>query len=361
MKKLLFISMVIFAILLSSCTKPEKPANPETPEEPGETEVTLESIKLDPVSLEMNAGDSYQLEYQLIPADAKAEKLVWTSSDDNVAKVSDEGLVTAMTGGEATVTLSCGKISASCNVTVTVKPASLGDIYYSDGTYSSGLVEGKTPIGIVFWLGNPGSYDKTLAADFPECTNGLVVSLDEDNTFWQENSLDFFGLVGEWVEQNTEYISVTSPYYDEDAERLNSILGYNNTKAIEAFNSDPANASWPVNAVANAISYREKVAAPASSSGWYLPSAKELSLLCCGEYEGNIYDITEPHTDMRDFINEKLSAIEGAAQLGVNNFYWSSTELDKLNAYYVIFSDGLTYRERKDYNTILYSRYVLAF
>lgn len=41
----------------------------------------------------------------------------WSSSDTTVAKVNDNGVVTSIGGGTATITASCGRIIATCNVT----------------------------------------------------------------------------------------------------------------------------------------------------------------------------------------------------------------------------------------------------
>ena len=44
-------------------------------------------------------------------------------------------------------------------------------------------------------------------------------------------------------------------------------MGYNNTKAIEAFNLAEENASWKVEAVEYVVDYRTKVPAPETSNG----------------------------------------------------------------------------------------------
>ena len=48
--------------------------------------------------------------------------VIWVSSDDAVAKVDNDGLVTAQKAGEAIITATCGAESAECTVTVTAKP-----------------------------------------------------------------------------------------------------------------------------------------------------------------------------------------------------------------------------------------------
>ena len=63
---------------------------------------------------------------------------------------------------------------------------------------------------------------------------------------------------------------------------MNLMNGYSNTVTMKAWNEDDANISNQIN-IMNAINaYIQDNPAPAQSSGWYLPSEKELSILCSG-------------------------------------------------------------------------------
>ena len=64
-------------------------------------------------------GQTQQLTATIVPADAVERKdLVWSSSDESVATVSDTGLVTCVSLGECTITVTTvvGGYTASCNV-----------------------------------------------------------------------------------------------------------------------------------------------------------------------------------------------------------------------------------------------------
>lgn len=212
----------------------------------------------------------------------------------------------------------------------------VGDFYYSDGSICPGDA-GNPPsegcIGLVFWLGDATAKDKTLAADHSDCTHGLVVALTDasESTVWQNPYVS----VQDWLNsnRNSEFLAVKSGTNSSDP--LNNIQGYNNTKAIEAFNAD--NSGNIVQAVETVVAYRDQVKAPGNSSDWYLPSEKELTLLCGREVD-NIYGNNSGGTANRDLINEKISSISGAAPMSAN--YWSSTKDSYDGAFYVYFVDG---------------------
>lgn len=323
--------------------------------------IPVESIILDKETAELNIGESFRISATVFPENADDKSVSWSSSDGNVASVAD-GLVTALAAGTAVITASSGEVSAECTVSVRNAPPQVGDFYYSDGSYSSELDESKTPIAVVFWVGDPGADDPALKADHPECTNGLAVSLTEENNAWQSGYGQYNNTVGSWIEANCpELVSTVSDVRPTD--NLNKRLGYNNTKGIESFNSDAANASWNVDAVSALMFFRldDKNKTPESSSGWYLPSAKDLATICYGDYCGedmSIWDITDAPLDNIGKVNESMGMISGATTLG--SIYWSSTELNNFSSYCFIMSNGNTAYDNKSSRSSRL-RFILAF
>lgn len=284
------------------------------------TVVNPPSINLSQTSLTLEAGESFKL--TATTENAGNTAIEWKSSDESVAIVDQEGLVTAIKAGSASITAECEGASASCEVTVALPAPQTGDYYYSDGTWSTEIDNNKSIIGIVFWTGDPTADDATLRADHPECTHGLVIGLDEAQMAWHPAYESAGSTVSEWVASNTTGFSLPrSGYADNDP--LNNILGYNNTKAIEAYNNAAENSATPVAPVKWAVEYRSEVPAPLTSSDWYIPSPKELSLLCAGEIDGSIY-IKKPIMTNANLINARLDAI-GQMQMS-DVTYWSSTE-----------------------------------
>lgn len=83
--------------------------------------VKVTSITLDSESAVVKAGESITVNAKVGPEDATDKTLVWTSSDEKVAKV-ENGVVTAVAAGTAEIKASSkdGSVSALCKITVPV-------------------------------------------------------------------------------------------------------------------------------------------------------------------------------------------------------------------------------------------------
>lgn len=86
--------------------------------------VPVSSITLDKSTLSLVIGESATLTAVVKPDDATDQNVTWTSSDESVAKV-DNGKVTAIKSGKATITAKCDGKTAVCAVTVTVPVSSI--------------------------------------------------------------------------------------------------------------------------------------------------------------------------------------------------------------------------------------------
>lgn len=317
-----------------------------------------DSIAITEEYVTLEVGEDISLTLNTVPATG-VEGLVWSSSDESVATVTQDGAVSSVGKGIAVVRVSADGLSDSCEVYVVGEPEA-GDFYYSDGTYSGELFSKKDAIGVVFWVGDPTADDPTLRRDFPGCTHGLVVSLIEEASTWQSNYRSFNSTVGEWVSENaSEYMSPTTGVELED--NLNKIVGYNNTQAIKAFNSDYDNIGYKVDMVKRLQFFlgNKEFAAPEGTSGWYVPSAKELTLMIVGDMDGNINGLYTNDMPVRDILNESFSQLILADQFSPE-LYWCSSEYDAQNAFCVGFYNGLVaYNTKGAMNCML--RYVLAF
>lgn len=241
--------------------------------------------------------------------------------------------------------------------------AKVGDFYYSDGTWSTELDASKTVIGVVFYVGDPGVDDEALRAAHPDCIHGLVVGLKQAKCEWQEDYSDFDDeadmTVGEWIEDNTDYVSIATRS-ESMSSVFNKIMGYNNTMGIDEFNDGEYGWDYEVIVGAKVSSTMSSTPAPSVSSGWYVPSIKEVSLLCSGVTSESIgdlgYEETPDNANMQ-IVNASLSQIEGATEL--SGVYWSSTEYTVSQVHTVQFATGIVMQTSKGGSNSL--RPVLAF
>lgn len=109
--------------------RPDPPKNPTEDVDPNTPAVTL---TLDQTALELTAGGTGKL------AATGAEGITWTSSNTDVAAVAEDGTVTAVAAGTATISASAeGADPVTCTVTVKEAPKKdlvLRSIYQSEGT-----------------------------------------------------------------------------------------------------------------------------------------------------------------------------------------------------------------------------------
>ncbi len=86
-----------------------------------EVKVPLESIRLNETEKQLNKGDNLQLSVTYHPEDTTADKTVtWTSTDDTVAKVDENGNVTALKAGTAYIKAKVEDKEVSCKIHVVV-------------------------------------------------------------------------------------------------------------------------------------------------------------------------------------------------------------------------------------------------
>lgn len=321
-------------------------------------EKIIDEIELDAESLDLRIGEQWIL--KVLDGTGNEVQALWSSSDKDVAVVDDEGNVTAVSAGNAVIKATSGESTAEC--VVSVAEVKRGDFYYSDGTWSANLYTDKEPVGIVFWTGNPAASDGLLKFEHPECTHGLVVSLsDIGECAWQPKYYMSENTVGDWASANAA--DLVSPLVNTDGsepDNLNKILGYNNTKVLELYNASEENVKCKVTPVESIKEFSNNVMAPEASSGWYLPSAKELSLLCSGELSYNIWDIASVLVDVREEIDEKIALLGENYDTIENGSYWSSCEIDRKNAVIVTCSMGNVISFQKD-SPMAMVRAILAF
>lgn len=82
------------------------------------TNIPATGINLSPTDATLIVGQSLQLTTTISPSDVTDQTVTWKSDSESVASISTDGTVTAHSPGKATITASCGKVSATCTITV---------------------------------------------------------------------------------------------------------------------------------------------------------------------------------------------------------------------------------------------------
>ena len=105
-------------------------------------DVPATGVTLDKTELSLTEGESATLTATVEPENATDKTIVWTSSDNAVATV-ENGVVTAVKAGTATITAACGSAKAECTVTVTAAPASPLSVKVGTAAYPVKPVDGQ--------------------------------------------------------------------------------------------------------------------------------------------------------------------------------------------------------------------------
>ena len=81
-------------------------------------QISVKKISLNKEFSELIIGQKETLTVMLEPENATDKTIVWSSSNDDIVTVSEDGVVTAISVGEATITATCGEATATCKITV---------------------------------------------------------------------------------------------------------------------------------------------------------------------------------------------------------------------------------------------------
>lgn len=357
MKRMIAMMAVVFSVAMFASCSDDDENNGGTVAVTG---VTIQD------SLFLGVDSTFTLVATIAPEDATNKSVTWVSSADAVATVDANGVVRGIAEGTANITVTTvdGELTDVCVVTVTanggggvvVGDVNVGDYYYSDGTVSSTFDESKTPVGIVFHVFENGTVSDTeLAADFPACNHGLVVSLEEASKVVWSRLAATLGYNMQVTDKNyfATIVGGASGYPNVEFTNETAMNGYSITKAYKAFNDindenktyviieqqsvetgkigedgkpiyETQEVSVPVHVdIIDSLANFALVAPADITSGWFVPSAAEWA------------SIRENIT----VINEKLTAIDASyaiptesefiiGQGYVSPIYWSSTMVE---------------------------------
>ena len=107
----LYIILLMVAAVLTACT-PSKKDRPKY--------ISVSGVQLDRQSVDLWPGATLQLRATVTPSDATIQSVSWSSSKPAVAQVEQDGMVSALSLGDAVITVKTadGEFTASCSVSV---------------------------------------------------------------------------------------------------------------------------------------------------------------------------------------------------------------------------------------------------
>lgn len=151
---------------------------------------TSDSITLEDTTLSLTVGGSATIEY------TASGSVTWKSSDSSVASVNN-GTVTAVAAGQATITATCGTASATCKVTVSDPSASYVSVATARTAAINGTSASYTVRGIVtefdyksdgttkgFYINDPDGYGLLVYSNTISVNVGQLVTVTGTTTMF---------------------------------------------------------------------------------------------------------------------------------------------------------------------------------
>ena len=251
----------------------------------------VKTISFDPV--EMQLGQTVTLSPRFTSdVDGKTPTntaVTWKSSNETVATVDANGMVTSKSEGTVDITATAtdgSNVCGTCSVTVTqpwksfvagdyVVRTPSGDIEFAsdiDAAKGKGEV-----VGVVVAKTNPRASDPLLPST---CTHGVAIALGEgEGKWWSAAPSSSPYKVYEWATQSG-YQSIMGVDWSSSkgthrAGTAEMFVGYNNTLALKAFLESRGITSEMI----NALNAYKGPTLPSGASSYYLPSVAEMDAI----------------------------------------------------------------------------------
>ena len=281
----------------------------------------VESVSL-PTTITLNPDDETSITPEFTsdvdghqPTNTKnGEHMIWTiveQSTSGVIELTSDGVISAKKIGTAKIRVTTdGEWTAKetkyaeCIVVVEKKADNapvVGHYYYSNGTWgsSSTAPSGTSVVGVVFSTSNATLADSRLANDHSTCTHGLVVCTKEFTSG--------YGSYLEYGNNGVPKYLTNNSWPLPDAGIAN---GYTSTLALQGYQTFRGGSSDYM----TIVEVLENSTVPAlngdvASTGWYIPSFKEMQML-------------------REAMSSVNSSLNGVGTKVGTGAYWTSTMFD---------------------------------
>ena len=152
----------------------------------GSTTIPVTGVTLNKTELTLEAGQSETLTATVAPGNASNPAVTWTSSKDEVATVSADGVVSAVAEGQATITVATvdGDKTATCAVTVSAPANPIPVTAIALNKTSTTIYKGATETLTVSYTPENANTGKTVVwssdkESVATVTNGVVKGISE--------------------------------------------------------------------------------------------------------------------------------------------------------------------------------------
>ena len=204
--------------------------------------IPVKTISLSSENISLCVGESETVTATVYPSNATDKSIVWSSSNESVATVSN-GVITAVMGGTTTITATAGGVSNSCFVTVEVP---VSNIILSDTSIS--LVTGST-YKVKSTVLPSNATDKTVVwssnnESVASVENGLITAISIGNAKISATAGKKVTSVDVVVNNNSGVIPVSSILLSQDT--VNIKVGESQTviATVNPINADDTTVVW---------------------------------------------------------------------------------------------------------------------
>lgn len=123
--------------------------------------ISVTGVTLSPTSASINVNGTQQLSASISPSNATNQNVSWSSSNASIATVNSSGLVTGVSAGSATITVTTqdGNKTATCAVTVTSGSTTSYSVFTTQTPATSGT-DGPYELGMKFQSSSDGTITK---------------------------------------------------------------------------------------------------------------------------------------------------------------------------------------------------------
>lgn len=196
----------------------------------GPTTIPVTAVSLDKTAIALAINGTDSLTATVKPATATNKALSWSSSADAIATVDSSGTVTAVSEGQATITVTSqdGHKSATCTVTVKDLQQTIAGV--------TGPFAGETPVtaitatsqfsGTVSWQKNDGSGWTTLAAGEKfdgSSTYRATIALTINAPYLPADiPANYFAVAGATASNDAESLVVTAEFSPTNAFKIDN-------------------------------------------------------------------------------------------------------------------------------------------